>query len=107
MAELCSLPLTASVATGAVFDDAQTLGNFARSLPPMRWKALQLSLWTLGTLLSTVACRAIDAHTAQAPAAPVATHVLNFWPWLALGAIAMLLSVISLASSRRLPFGPR
>lgn len=72
----------------------------------MGWKALQWTLWTLGTSLGTVSCLAIEAKTATtSPAVPVLAQVVNTWPWLALGAIALLLAVIALASRRRLPFG--
>jgi hypothetical protein len=73
----------------------------------MRCKAMQLALWTLGTLLTTVSCLAIETKTAATPATTVLPHVMNSWPWLALGAIALLLAVIALAARRRLPFGPR
>lgn len=72
----------------------------------MRFKALQLILWTLGASLSAVSCLAIDAKTtASTPTSPVIAQVVNSWPWLALGTIALLLGVIALAARRRLPFG--
>lgn len=73
----------------------------------MRCKALQLALWTLGVSLSTLPCLAIDANKALpvTPDAPVLHEVLNSWPWIALGAILLLITVIALAARRRLPFG--
>jgi len=73
----------------------------------MRWKALQLALWTLGTSLCAVSCLAVDSQAASIPQASDLPHVLNAWPWLALGTIVLLLAVIALAARRRLPFGPR
>lgn len=71
----------------------------------MRWKTMQLALWTLGTLLSAVSCLAIDANTAETPTAPAPAHAVNTWPWLALGAIVVVLFVIARVARRRLPFG--
>ena len=65
----------------------------------MRFKELQLALWTLGASLSTVPCLAFGPNEAL-----VATS--NSWPWMALGAIVLLLIIIARASRRRLPFGP-
>jgi hypothetical protein len=74
----------------------------------MRCKALQLALWTLGASLSTGSCLAIDANKIS-PATGVAAlpEVFHSWPWLALGGILLLLTVIALAARRRLPFGPQ
>ncbi len=73
----------------------------------MRCKGMQLALWTLATVLSSVSCLAIDASKVLPAPSVVATvpAVVNAWPWLALGAIVLLLTVIALAARRRLPFG--
>jgi hypothetical protein len=65
----------------------------------MRCKELQLALWTLGASLSTVPCLAFGTSNALSATS-------NSWPWMALGAIVLLLTVIARASRRRLPFGP-
>jgi hypothetical protein len=74
----------------------------------MRRKELQSALWILGASLSTVPCLALGPGKAlSATSAPVLPAIVNSWPWMALGAIALLLAVIALAARRRLPFGPR
>jgi len=105
---LCTLPLSACLTTLAVFDDAQTGGVRARRFLLMRCKELQLALWALGASLSTVSCLAFGTNNAlSAPTARVLPVAVNSWPWMALGAIVLLLTIIARASRRRLPFGPR
>jgi len=71
----------------------------------MRCKELQLALWTLGASLSTVPCLAFGPNNAlSATSVPALPALVNSWPWMALGAIVLLLTVIARAS-RRLPFG--
>lgn len=73
----------------------------------MRSRALQFAVWTSGASLNAVTCLANDAsRTLPVTDVPAATHqVMNSWPWLALGAIVLILAVIALAARRRLPFG--
>ena len=74
----------------------------------MRCKDLQLALWTLGASLSTAPCLAFGTSDAlSATSARVLPVAVNSWPWMALGAIVLLLTVIARAARRRLPFGPR
>ena len=88
-----------------MFDDAQTGGVRARRFLLMRCKELQLALWTLGASLSTVPCLAFGPNKVlAATSVPVLPALVNSWPWMALGAIVLLLTVIARAS-RRLPFG--
>jgi len=75
----------------------------------MRWKNIQLPLWTLAACLHSALGAAMEA-TKSLPSAPRlsgAAESSNNWPWLALGGILFLLLVIALAARRRLPFGTR
>ena len=62
-----------------MFGDAQTGGLRARRFPPMIERPLEV-----------------------AAAVPEATHL---WPWLALGAVLLVIAVLALASRRRPPYG--
>jgi hypothetical protein len=75
----------------------------------MRWKTIQLPLCTLGASLYGALCLATEANQSPAVAlrAPGVPETFNSWPWLALGGILFLLTVIALAARRRLPFGTR
>jgi hypothetical protein len=59
----------------------------------MLWKFLQTAIETAAPL-------------APALRTPVASEAANPWPWVALGGILLLLTVIALAARRHLPFGP-
>jgi len=65
--------------------------------------------WVLGALLIAAPCLAIATNEPLTPTSgvPSIPDAGNLWPWLALGAIALLLGVIALAARRRLPFGRR
>jgi hypothetical protein len=75
----------------------------------MRWKIIQLRLWTLGALLHTGLVAATEANKSLSAAVrvPGVPETTNYWPWLALGGIVFLLAVIAWAARRRLPFGTR
>jgi hypothetical protein len=92
-----------------MFDDAQTAHLQLRRFPPMRWKNIQLLLWSLGVFLQPALGAAEEANKSLPSAMRVsgASETANSWPWLALGGILFLLLVIALAARRRLPFGTR
>jgi hypothetical protein len=75
----------------------------------MRRRALQLAFFALGVSLSAVSYPATDAIEASLvkPGVAALSEVVNSWPWIAGGAIALLLTAIALAARRRLPFGPQ
>ena len=71
----------------------------------MQWNLIDTTRLAAGIGLTIAASAAAQGSDPIATVAVTTSHATHAWPWLAMGAIAALVGVISYATRRRSPFG--